>query len=115
MSVQPQPIPPQWLQPIAENIPTELTSRHQWVLWRGIWRDNKWTKPPFWLNPISNKAEPASHSDPLTWDHFEFVEAAWRSNAKWWAGYGYVLSADDPYCGIDFDRCRDPQTGVIES
>lgn len=30
------------------------------------------------------------------------------------AGVGFVLSKDDGYTGIDLDKCRDAQTGVIE-
>jgi putative DNA primase/helicase len=28
-------------------------------------------------------------------------------------GVGYVFSAEDPYTGIDLDKCRDPETGAI--
>ena len=29
-------------------------------------------------------------------------------------GLGYVFAPDDPYCGIDLDKCRNPETGDIE-
>jgi hypothetical protein len=99
----------QWFEPVAENLPRALTDRHQWVMWRGVWRAPKWTKPPYQIDGCL-----ASTSDPLTWDRFEHCESAWSSGRAKWDGYGFVLSADDPYCGIDLDHCRNPETGKIE-
>ena len=30
------------------------------------------------------------------------------------SGIGFVFTAQDPYVGIDLDKCRDPETSVVE-
>jgi primase-polymerase (primpol)-like protein len=30
------------------------------------------------------------------------------------AGVGFCFSDEDPYCGVDYDDCRDPATGDID-
>ena len=78
-----------------ERIPRELKDVDQWVN-----RAGKVPKQPSGRN--------ASHSDPTTWSAFDDV---YRS----FAPIGYVFSEADPYVGIDFDGCRDPETGEIAS
>lgn len=83
---------------LAENIPTALKKRRQWVLWKELTRDGKLTKIPFRRN-----GETASSTDPETWDTFESVLVKYEMGG--FAGVGYVFSKDDPYCGIDLDGC----------
>ena len=30
------------------------------------------------------------------------------------AGIGYVFTESGPHCGVDFDHCRDPETGEVD-
>ena len=99
---------PQYLKPIPSAIPDALKARPQWVLWKGVFRYPKWTKPPFQKNGNN-----ASCSDPSTWADFDTVEAAYRLDSGW-DGYGFVLTVDDPFCGIDLDHVRDRASGKIE-
>ena len=92
-----------------DGIPDELKWCDQWVAWRLENRNGKWTKPPW--DPLANK--PAKSTDPSTWGSFEDVLEAYRTSNRW-SGVGFVFSADDPYCGVDLDHCRDPGTGAIE-
>lgn len=91
-----------------EQIPEELRNLHQWVAWKLVKRPNesKSTKIP--LNP--NTRTMASSTDTKTWG--SFAEAMNKSNHT--NGIGFVFSAQDPYTGIDLDKCRDVSTGVIE-
>jgi len=99
---------PEYLKPIPSAIPDELKELPQFVLWKPVLRDGRWTKPPHQKN-----GRKASCSDPSTWADFDTVEAAYRLG-NGWAGYGFVLTADDPFCGIDLDHVRDHASGKIE-
>lgn len=90
--------------------PDELAARPQWVLWRYEERrgETKPTKVPY----NARTGERASSTDPLTWSTIGEALAALARYAM--DGIGYVLSPDDPYAGVDLDRCREPASGRIE-
>lgn len=87
------------LQPNFANIPEELTALPQWVVWRQVERGGEKTKPPFQVDGSF-----ASSTDPQTWTSYEKA----RDAAEKFDGIGIVLSDDDPYVGLDFDKCRCP-------
>jgi putative DNA primase/helicase len=91
--------------------PAELARRPQWVAWRLVSREGepKPTKVPY----DARTGRMASTTDPRTWATFEEA-AAFCAHHEWASGVGYVLSADDPYVGIDLDGCRDPRSGRLE-
>src|SRR5215475_1402871 len=86
----------------------ELMARPQWVAWRLESRDGRSTKAPY--NPVSGGL--ASTGDPSTWGTYE--QARSFAAEQGIDGVGYVFSAEDPYTGIDLDKCRDPETGAVE-
>jgi hypothetical protein len=91
----------------VDGIPAELRLRPQWVAWRHEQRKGKPTKVP--INPKTGKR--AASNDAATWETFD---AALTANDDFHCdGVGYVFSADDPYCGIDLDACRNPETGEL--
>ncbi len=53
----------------------------------------------------------ASSTDPATWATYEQATEACRRHKH--DGIGFVFSADDPYTGVDLDKCRDPETGEL--
>ena len=95
------------------DIPEELQSRPQWVLWRWLERPDKttgelkWTKPPYQPNGISAKS-----NNPSTWVSFAEAKAAYESGG--FSGIGYVVTADTETTGVDLDHVVDPETGRIE-
>lgn len=100
---------PETLPPRPENIPEELKALPQWVVWRWVFdaARGEWTKPPF--DPKTGRR--ASHSDSNTWSDFETAIAAYGSGG--FDGIGFVLTENDPYTAWDWDKSRDPQTGLI--
>ena len=78
----------------SSDIPTALTKREQWVLWKR----EKGTKVPYQCT-----GERAKSTDPTTWTSYARVCDALQRGG--YAGVGYVFAADDPYTGIDLDDC----------
>ena len=81
---------------ISENIPEELRRRRQWVNYDA-------RKIPH--TPGTKRR--ADSTDSETWRSFEEAAADGR-------GVGFVFTSGDPYTGVDLDKCRDPETGVVE-
>jgi putative DNA primase/helicase len=61
---------------------------------------------------VLSSASRYSSTDLLTWRPFE--EALETLRAGDHDGLGFVFCSEDPYTGIDLDKCRDPETGDIE-
>ena len=98
-----------WLPVQSNNIPSDLCNRRQWVNWKTIARDGKLTKPPFRLDGRNGDS-----TDPAAWTSFDNALEAYLNGDHGFEGIGYTFSPNDPYVGIDLDKCRDPETGVIE-
>lgn len=106
---QPATPRPAVLAPCLENQPAALRALPQWVLWRLILRDGRWTKQP--IN--ATNGESADSTNPETWAPFEVAANpnAWRGFKA--DGLGYVFSAEDEHFGVDLDGCRSAETGEI--
>src|SRR5262245_40708430 len=91
---------------IPDAIPAELKARAQWVMWRYVWRDNKWTKPPH-----TTAGELADSTDPKTWESFGSALLIYRAGG--FDGIGYVPTPEEQLTAGDADECRDPESGVI--
>lgn len=88
-----------------ENIPEQLRAYRQWCLWRWEVRDGKRTKIPYQPN-----GHRASVKAPNTWSTFAAVHAAYQDGT--WDGIGFVFTEDDPFCGLDIDKCISPNFGL---
>jgi hypothetical protein len=97
-----------------DKFPDELKGFNSYVTWSYVRKDGTWTKVPY----IAGKNRRASHSDPGTWRSFENACACSRMgpsvNGRRPDGVGFVFGEADPYCGIDLDDARDPETGEIK-
>jgi putative DNA primase/helicase len=95
----------------VDEIPSELRQRRQWVAWRVEMRPDRTGAPRATKVPVDARTgRNASATNPATWTDFNrTVDYAQRHDA----GIGYVFAADDPYSGVDLDKCRDPQSGAI--
>lgn len=97
----------QFLRVAPEGIPADLRDRRQWVVYRLILRDGRWTKVPF--DPRTLR--PARTNDLRTWSSFRRALVQYAAGRA--DGVGFVFSRDDPYAGVDLDGCRDPVSGEI--
>lgn len=77
------------------NIPSEMQSLNQWVLWRYAERDGKQTKIPYTFT-----GHAASVIDPQTWCSFEQALAV----CSGFNGIGFVLHHTDAFTIIDLDN-----------
>jgi len=93
----------------SESIPQDLKVIPQWVNWRERIKNGKPTKIP--INSITKKWASVNKAD--TWCDFETAVSNYQTNGS--DGIGFVLTKDDPFIGLDIDKCRDPQTGKIDS
>ena len=80
----------------------------QWLNWRYEERDGKLTKVPI----CPHTGELAAVDRLETWGTYEDAVRASREHG--YDGVGFVFTEDDPYAGVDLDKCRDPETGEIE-
>lgn len=106
------PPKPSFLAPDPAHMPAELRDRPQWVSWRAVDRggpDGKWTKVPY----NARTGRKASATSTATWSSFDQAWHAYESGD--YDGIGYVFAEGDPYCGVDLDGCRDPETGVLDA
>ncbi|WP_094607160.1 hypothetical protein SPSIL_058360 [Sporomusa silvacetica DSM 10669] len=82
-------------------IPEELQALKQWVAWRAIWNEErkKWDKQP--VNPYNGRL--AATNNPGSWGKIHAAIKHYERNGL--AGIGFVFTKDDPYIGIDIDKC----------
>ncbi len=95
---------------IAAIVPACLRELPQWVAWKYVDRAGKQTKAP--IN--SHTGDFADSTDAATCSTFDQAREACERDVNL-AGVGLVFTADDPYCGVDLDNCRDGESGKLKS
>ena len=86
----------------TQYIPECLRDLEQWVCWKIILEEGQERKVP--INPKSGAF--ASTTKPSTWTSFAQALQRFQTNDGL-SGIGFVFTAEDPYAGIDLDRCLD--------
>lgn len=79
------------------NIPDEMKSLPNWVLWRKEYRNNKETKVPYSVNGVR-----ASSTNPGTWGNFPDVLQGLTNQYN---GIGFMLTLETGIIFIDIDHC----------
>src|SRR5215217_3955339 len=80
----------------------------QWLCWRFEERDGKPTKVPY--DPRTG--EKAESTNPKTWTSYEKAVSECKKHG--YDGLGFVFTPEDDLCGVDLDKCLDPETGELE-
>jgi len=107
------PAKPAWLKPLPQNIPEALRAFPQWVCWRGVWVEGTNGKPGRWTKvPYQPNGQKASVTNQAHWTDFSEAVASCEDCESDFDGFGFVLTENDPFVGIDLDKCIDAD-GVI--
>ncbi len=91
---------------VRANFPPDLLAQRRWLNWRYETVNGKRTKVPY----NARGFQKASTTNSDTWSTFDQAAASLVTNDR--DGAGYVF-AGDGYIGLDFDKCRDKDTGEI--
>lgn len=105
-------IKPSALTVLPDNIPAYLKNIPQWVGWRWIFRDNRWTKPP--IN-MKNGDQHASSTDPSTWVSFETAISVYQNDERGFHldGIGLAIMPTNNLVAVDWDSVFDPDTQTV--
>jgi putative DNA primase/helicase len=111
---------PQALPVLPDAIPEVLRQLPRWVVWRYVEEADAETGEVDWDKPPVNARTGglASSTNQATWSSLDVAITAMRNRQM--DGLGIVLHRPKDQSGeglvaIDLDKCRDPQTGVIET
>jgi len=105
---QPHIVTKEDIERIRANFPAEMITLPQWVPYSLRWSEKtgKFDKIP--MNP--NTGYNAKSNKPDTWGCFEI--AVKRALNRGLGGIGFVFSVNDPYVGIDLDKCVNEDGGI---
>ena len=89
------------------QVPDSLRELPQWLVWHYEETGNppKKTKVPYQIPDHKGESYLASTTQSGTWTSFESAFRSFSDAGGFWDGIGFVFSPDDPYFGMDLDRC----------
>ena len=94
--------------PLDSEALEELSKLAQWVLWRYEERKGNLTKIPYSPHTLG----PASTTRKQTWSTLDKAVDAAVHSSKSFDGVGFVFTDEDPYVGIDLDKCVDKKGNI---
>jgi hypothetical protein len=96
-----------FLSPIIGQIPHALKALGRWFVWEAVPKDDRVDKVPH----NHRTRHSCNAHDPVIWSSFKDIIVAHAGGG--WSGIG-VLPGEG-VLGVDLDKCRDPETGAVES
>lgn len=100
----------EYIATLRAHLPRELLGLPNFVAWDTLPPTKPGGKPrKMPVNPVTGRG--ADPTDPTTWSSFERALQYYEEHDC--SGVGFVFTESE-FTGLDFDRCRDPITGVIE-
>lgn len=96
-----------FLTPIIGQIPHALKALERWFVWKAVPNGDRVDKVPH----NHRTGHPCNAHDPVMWSSFKDIIDAHARGC--WSGIG-VLPGEG-VLGVDLDKCRDPETGAVES
>lgn len=101
-----KPPAPRW-----DNIPQDLASRQQWLLWRleTKGKQAKASKVPYYACGKRRSGTQGSDDDRQRLVTLEHARRAYERGT--WSGVGFAFLPDDGFVGIDIDNGVDPASG----
>lgn len=96
------------------NIPDPLKQLPQWVVWRreSITDEATGETETIKMPRRTHGGGKAKTNDPDTWSTYEQTADTYISTKRY-AGIGFIITENDPFTGIDLDKCVDP-SGEIQ-
>jgi Protein of unknown function (DUF3987) len=88
------------------NFPRELQNVPHWILWKHEDVGGRKTKVPYSVSGYK-----ADTTNAKTWTTFNKTQESLNGFDDF-SGLGFVFTP--PYVGVDLDKCRDPQTGIVQ-
>lgn len=107
-SQTPVVVPPVW-----DNIPQDLATRQQWLLWKFEAKEGQ-AKPgkiPYYVQGGRRTGGQGDDRDRQRLATLAVVRRAYERGG--WTGIGFAFLPDDGLIGIDIDGAIDPTTGVV--
>jgi hypothetical protein len=86
----------------------DIRDLEQWLCWRIEEREGEPTKVPY--DPSTG--EKADITNPKNWTSYAKTVSVCKEQG--YDGVGFAFTPEDGLCGVDLDKCLDPETGSIE-